>query len=344
MTNGQVQYAVLAVSILCLVAVFTAISQMDIGLSLRGKSNGADEIMSKEGLERVIDCFLREISFKKPKTETNMELRQRVEDRLKTCAVNEWMKRLQLGMNWAVSLASLGYPFASLEEQAEISVYTLIAMTIDNITDESLPTLERFTSQLVLGQPPEHELLRAFPTSLSSQQRLFGKFGGDMVVKASMEFFSASVLENRHNTLHTPPAAKDWPVYFHHKTGINEAYAFFCFPESIAPEDEKLGLYVAAIPSLMLFIAYTTDILSFYKENLKSDDPTSIIRTYSKIHGLALAQSLNKFKNDAVEAMENVRSVCDPVLLNYINQFSNSFIYWHLVIGRYQLEELDIYY
>ncbi|KAF7589691.1 hypothetical protein BBP40_003938 [Aspergillus hancockii] len=119
------------------------------------------------------------------------------------------------------------------------------------------------------GQEQQHEMRRGFTCFLSDQSRLFGLFAGDMIVKGSLEFISVSKVEHDDSEkFHLPPDACETLKFFRTKTGITEPYAF-CFPEDTDPEDEILGKYIAAIPSIMLYLADVNDLLSFYKEELK---------------------------------------------------------------------------
>lgn len=289
--------------------------------------------------------FLGDISFQIPKFEFDVELKSRVENCLETHGISrKFITEIEPCINTATKITSCTYPFASPEVQEAIALYATYVISIDDMTGEILSHLENYSTQLVLGQTQRHELLGGFTKFLGDQQRLFGKFGGDMIVKGSMEFIASAVVERRQDGIHLSRHGSDYLVYFRAKTGVAEPFAFFCFPENINPEGEDLEKYIAAIPSIMLFLGYVNDLLSFYKEELNEEDSPRFIQSHAKVHGTTLLQSLFQLRIETVDEVRKIRSILsdDAILTERIDQFIHGYIFYHLCSGRYRLDELNI--
>lgn len=255
-----------------------------------------------------------------------MGLKSRVENCLESHGIlREFITHIGPCINTATKITSFTYPFVSHEVQEAIALYASYVITIDDLTAEILPDLKNYVIQLTLGQSHQHELLRGFTKFLGGQQRLFGQFGGDMIVKGSMEFISAAVVEQSQDKwLNLPQDASDYLVFFRAKTGVAEPFAFFCFPENNNPEERDLERYVAAIPSIMLFLGHVNDLLSFYKEECKAEDCPGFIRNHAKVYDLTSLQSLRQLRNEAIAEVRKSAAYF-PMILPWLSALTSLF-------------------
>ncbi|KAJ5466234.1 terpenoid synthase [Penicillium desertorum] len=302
--------------------------------------------VSKREYEEVVNGFLSDISFQAPDLKLDMGLKTRVENSLESHGISRGLID-QIGMciSTATKITCCAFPFVSHEAKEAIALYASYVITIDDLTSDILPDLENYVTQLILRQSHQHELLRGFTNFLGTQGELFGQFGGDMIVKGSMEFVSAAVIEQRRDKqLRLPPEASDYLVFFRAKTGVAEPFAFFCFPEDTNPEDRDLAGYIAAIPSIMLFLGYVNDLLSFYKEERKAGDCPGFIQAHAKLHGFTSFQSLYQLRNETIKEVQKVRSILskNALMAEHINQFIHGYIFYHLCSERYKLDDLNI--
>lgn len=302
--------------------------------------------VSKKDYEAIVNGFLREVSFQPPHSGYDVGLKSRVENSLESHGISrEFLKQNGPCIDTATKITSFTYPFVSHEVQEAIALYASYVITIDDLTTEILPDLKDYVGQAILGQSHQLELLRGFTKFLGSQQRLFGQFGGDMIVKGSMEFISAAVVEqSQDKCLHLPQDASDYLVFFRAKTGVAEPFAFFCFPENINPEERDLARYVSAIPSIMLFLGYVNDLLSFYKEECKAEDSPGFVRNHAKAYNITPLQSLRQLSKELMSEVRKIRSIFsdDNAMAERIDKFVHGYIFYHLCTGRYRLDELDI--
>ncbi|PYI03547.1 terpenoid synthase [Aspergillus sclerotiicarbonarius CBS 121057] len=268
--------------------------------------------ISKREYEDIVNGFLRDISFQPPVLEFDSGLKSRLENRLESYGISRrFITEIEPCINTATKISSCSYPFVSPEVLEAIALYATYVISIDDMTSEILPDLENYGSQLILGRPPRHELLRGFTNQDG--------------VRLSRD-------------------ASDYLVFFRAKTGVAEPFAFFCFPEDTNPEDQDLAKYISAIPSIMLFLGYVNDLLSFYKEELKEGDSPGFIQSYAKVHGSNSLQALRQLRHNTIEEVRKIRSILsdDDFMAQRINQFIHGYILYHLCAGRYRLAELNV--
>ncbi|KAL4864050.1 isoprenoid synthase domain-containing protein [Aspergillus spectabilis] len=217
----------------------------------------------------------------------------------------------------AVTMTSYTYPFASSMVQEAIATFAAYAISIDDLTSEFAGDLQLYATNLTRGRPQEHSLLQGFTHHLSDQSQIFGPYGGDMIIKGALEFISSAVVEAEHmDTLRLPRNATDFLLPFRAKTGVAEPFAFFCFPRDTHPKPRDLEKYIAVVPTIMLFLDYVNDILSFYKEHMKPGDSASFVKSYARLHRISLDHALRQIKVQAIEVVRRLRSICadDPEL------------------------------
>ncbi|KAJ5931117.1 terpenoid synthase [Penicillium verhagenii] len=293
--------------------------------------------------EDIVKGFLLEIAYKQPDHDFDIELKTRVECAFESHGLSrEFVSRIGPYIDTAIDIASFAYPFASREARDYIAIFTSYCVAIDDLAPEIITDLRDYMNRLVLRKTHGHQLLRGLTKFLGGQQtwRIFGQFGGDMIVKSTLEYISVTVVEqNQENNLHFCRDASDYLFFFRAKTGLSEAYAFFCFPD-----ERDLTRYITAIPSLMVLLCYINDILSFYKEESEAGDPSGLIQNYAKAFGLTSLQSLCHIRKKTVE---EARKICrimsgDAVMAENLNRFISGYIFFHLVGRRYRLDELNI--
>ncbi|EYE98762.1 terpenoid synthase [Aspergillus ruber CBS 135680] len=302
--------------------------------------------LTKKEYEDIINSFLQEISFKIPVLSCNLELKRQVRNRLKSQGVSAAViEQIQVSIETGVKITSCTYSFASPPIQEAIATYASYVISIDDLTSGLSKDLQIYTTKLTLGQPHQHTLLRGLTSHLSEQHNFFGSFGGDMIIKGTLEFISSANIEKyQTESLRLTRDASDYLFFFRAKTGVAEPFAFFCFPEDTHPEATDLEKYISAVPSIMLFLGHVNDILSFYKEEIKNGDSPSFLHSHSKLHNITSLQSLRQIKTETVEVIQKLRNIFaeDELLLEHIEKFIQGYVLYHLSCTRYKLSELNI--
>ena len=296
--------------------------------------------------EQIVNNFLSDISFKAPLARSKLDLQSLVEKRMASQGVSPiMMDRVKRCIKTGIKITTLTYSFLSPAAQEAIATYASYVISIDDLITELSKELETYTATLTLGRKHRHTLLQGLTNHLGDQCRIFGPFGGDMIVKGTIEFLSSAVIEARQTEgLFLPKDAGEYLNFFRAKTGVAEPFAFFCFPEDTYPETAYLDTYVKAVPSIMLFLGYVNDILSFYKEEASPTDSAGFIHSHSKLHTISLAQSLRQITRETVQVVHQLRNICseDHLLSQHMDKFIQGYIWYHLSCSRYKLSELNI--
>jgi hypothetical protein len=87
----------------------------------------------------------------------------------------------------------------------------------------------------------------------------------------------------------------------------------------------------------------TSDILSFYKEELKNDDG-NYISLLASIKGISKLEALDSMIDSTVEAQDRVGLALarDEKAKADWDKFREGYVAFHVAVGRYKLEELSL--
>ncbi|OJJ86454.1 uncharacterized protein ASPGLDRAFT_56060 [Aspergillus glaucus CBS 516.65] len=132
---------------------------------------GPDSTVPKEECERIIQTLLQKVSYKYPKLEHRSDLKPKLENNLRA-----------LG---------LGDDLIQRHNGAAISTTLPITVLTGDLAAEIRGPLHRYAGQLVKGEQHEHVLLIAMTRWLAQHAREFGVFGGNMLIKSTVDCISA---------------------------------------------------------------------------------------------------------------------------------------------------------
>jgi Trichodiene synthase (TRI5) len=242
-------------------------------------------------------------------------------------------------------IAAFSYPFLPKRARFLIGLYTACGITIEDRTREIIEDLKNFGTRFFHSQPQPNRLLQCWVDCIAEIGKFWGPVGRDSIMKASLEFVDACILEYAyHDRIKFSTSAPNFPNYLRKKSGIGEAFAFFLFPQAKYPEDSYLALYLPAIYYLDLFACYANDIFSFYKESMISDEPLTFISSYSQANNITTLEALQQVYAFTVESLQKIRQIVsvDPRLQEDVEQFLQGYAFFHITEARYRLSELGI--
>lgn len=282
-------------------------------------------------------------------------LKRKVEDSMLKAGLSlGTLTRIQPYINSSVNIALTCYAHTSLNVQEFIAIYTSYAITVDDIGHEFVDDMKQLVSNLLDGHTTKNPILRGFFDLMKDHGSQFGQFGKDMIVKATIDFVSSCYLEleleNRASNAtakddehHSTVNAPEYAEYFRIKTGVSEPYAFFAFPEHMSPKDEVLHVYLPAIPYMVKYFNYANDILSFYKESA-AGEKANYVYNQADAYNISPFESLDMLCKKTVEAFHIVNTILAPNegLRRNVHQWMHGYLVYHMVSGRYKLEELGI--
>jgi hypothetical protein len=296
----------------------------------------------------IIHSFLHDMSFKMPDIEYDHQgMTGRLEEHFKAQQFSpQFIHRIQPILRWAAGIAVTTYPFVNCRTQEAIGIYTAYAITIDDFANQFKQDLKDFNRRTLSRQTHNNKLLQCFAEFLAATCPSFGQFGGDMIIKSSMEFVSACYFEAEEKELQLrfPSDAPDFPRFLRYKSGVPETYSFFAFPEDSFPEDRYLRYYLPSIPYVGDLFCYINDIFSFYKEFTMTGDSFNFIRHHALTHNVDVFQSLRELCNETVEIIRRIRTITavDPQIHANVEQLIQGYVVYHLSQSRYKLSEIGI--
>jgi Trichodiene synthase (TRI5) len=299
----------------------------------------------KQHCAATITQFFEGIAYQYPDIHFDDTLKKRVEESMREAGISsETLGRIQPYIDSGVNIALTCYAHTSPLIQEAVALYTSYAISIDDLGHEFADEMKIFVSDLLGGKPSNSTILLGFLGLMSGYKSQFGQFGGNMIVKSSIDFVCGCYLElgresgaSGHDTIKAPEYAE----YLRIKTGVAEAYAFFLFPEELFPESELLHSYLPAIPYIVQYFNYVNDLLSFYKE---ADERTNYINNHAVAHNITPLESLEIVCRKSVDIFHTINAILAPneALRDVVQRFMYGYAVYHMCSRRYRLSELDV--
>jgi hypothetical protein len=84
-----------------------------------------------------------------------------------------------------------------------------------------------------------------------------------------------------------PPTARLMPMFLRTKVGAAEILVSMMWPNAIFPEETYLMQYFPVIEELVLFIDFTNDILSYYKEFVIRQEKGNFVANFADTHDMS---------------------------------------------------------
>lgn len=234
-----------------------------------------------------------------------------------------------------VDLACSAFSHLPKCNQVYVAFFTATHMALDDHFQEFHEQLEGFSERLVKGLPQDNPILDAMAKVLDDTPSYYGRLQSNMVITSTLDFVSSLMMDmeiQKMATLDSP----DFAAYCRLLSGISVAFAMFIFPKDI-----EIGGYIQCLPHLNTFINGINDVLSFYKEELASDDE-NFITMLAREAEITKPKALQRRADEVAEANKNIlRGLADnqPALDCWLN-FSRRFVHFHISSSRYKLNEL----
>ncbi|KAJ7150707.1 isoprenoid synthase domain-containing protein [Mycena filopes] len=198
----------------------------------------------------------------------------------------------------AGSLIEIAYPCASTQLKLILAKLTVIAIFIDDSTDDEAvhTAILRFSHCLYLGTRQENGVLALYHATMKEMCEVCedDPVLRGLSIRPWINHIDACLMERVLVTARTSTSTGDlgrpstldsdapkFPDYLRYKSAIGEAYAAWMFK---ATKEQKLPMikYIQVLPDATFFVEAVNDILSFYKEELAGETHNLIhLRTRS---------------------------------------------------------------
>lgn len=84
-----------------------------------------------------------------------------------------------------------------------------------------------------------------------------------------------------------PPTARLMPMFLRTKVGAAEVLVSMMFPKAAFPEETYLMQYFPAVHDLVLWIDFTNDIMSYYKEFVIREENGNFVANFAATHDMS---------------------------------------------------------
>ncbi|KAG8161099.1 hypothetical protein KVR01_009363 [Diaporthe batatas] len=249
------------------------------------------------------------------------------------------------GLLVGYSYADNCLPYLPLDVKVWVAIYTWLATLCDEPDRAGiLEDMSLFQERWVKGLPQPTVLLGAFADQIRLTYEYWHPLVANMIVTASFGFVTATALGARDDikgkTANPSKGGQLFPWFMRSRDGVGEAYAWFPFPKTMFP---NLDVPIEAIEDMNRFLAFTNDVLSFYKEQLngEKDNYTNKIAGYSQ---KSLVETLKEASEDVIACVRRIEHVLagneEYAKAWYLHK--TGYIHMHTMRSRYKLWQLDI--
>ncbi|EFQ27817.1 longiborneol synthase [Colletotrichum graminicola] len=238
----------------------------------------------------------------------------------------------------------LCHPNHPTEVQGYVGLFTWLVVQYDDIVgqNDEMAEAQLFQERFFKGEKQPNAMLEGLASLMREAPRWFDPVMANLLQISTLKFLTCNLLE-RHKgfmNMNITRAGVKFPDFVRDLSGINVAFAVFCFPKAQYPDVEQ---YLEAIPDMARFIDISNDVLSFYKEEL-SGDTRNYVHNRAMATGRPVLVELEVIKNEVVEAANRA-----AVILEGRGQYEQSMhdsvrglLAMHTANPRYKLKDLGL--
>nr|ULA45397.1 (-)-trichoacorenol synthase NsTAS [Nectria sp. HLS206] len=239
----------------------------------------------------------------------------------------------------------LAHPRHPVEVQGFVGLFTWLVVQYDDIVGQSNQMVEdatAFHDHLFKGERQANNLLEGIATLIREAPDHFNPVMANLLQLSVMKFLTSNLLEREDGFQNMPVtrAGIKFPDFYRDLSGMNIAYAVFCYPQAQYPD---VGAFLEAMPDMAKFIDISNDVLSFYKEELGGD-------TRNYLHNRALTEGkpvmavLEDVNRETIEAAKRVEAILKGrgVYEQSWNESVRGYMAMHTTNPRYKLKDLGL--
>jgi Trichodiene synthase (TRI5). len=124
-----------------------------------------------------------------------------------------------------------------------------------------------------LNQHHKHPILAGLDSHIRNLSDYYGPYCHSVMIKGMLDYINGRVVEHKiKQSNFNFSESRLMPMFLRTKVGGAEIMIHFLYPNSVFPEEEYVMRYFPVTLELVLFIDFTNDILSYYKEFCLDDE------------------------------------------------------------------------
>ncbi|CAI0649256.1 unnamed protein product, partial [Colletotrichum noveboracense] len=250
------------------------------------------------------------------------------------------------GFRLGYSLGLLAHPRHPTVVQGFVGLFTWLVVQYDDLVgqaegamvEEAMAFHKRFFS----GQRQKHNLLEGLATLLREAYDHWDPVLANMLQLSALKFLTCNLLERHEGFLsfEVTRAGEKFPDFLRDMSGINVAYAVFCYPKAMYPD---VSQWIEAIPDMARIIDIANDVFSFYKEEL-SGDTRNYIHNRALTTGRPLLQIVEETKEETMSCARRVATILKGrgTYEASWNECVAGYIAMHTTNARYRFAEMGL--
>ena len=159
----------------------------------------------------------------------------------------------------------LAHPNHPVQVQGYVGLFTWLVVQYDDIVGQDNEMVEEallFHQRFFRGEPQPNNLLEGIAELIREAHDHFDPVMANMLQLSVLKFLTSNLLE-RHDGFQNMPVTRagiKFPDFYRDMSGMNVAYAVFCYPKEQYPD---VGAVLEAIPDMARFIDISNDVLSY---------------------------------------------------------------------------------
>ncbi|KAL2699825.1 hypothetical protein AAEP93_009800 [Penicillium crustosum] len=253
-------------------------------------------------------------------------------------------KSVQQTLNPSVNFAYHGYTSLPFQVRVLGAIQFLYMFLVDDVAEEFIEELQAFGQNFVLNQHHKHPILTGLDSHLRNLSSYYGPYCHSVMIKGMLDYINGRVVEYKikQSNFKFSSESRLMPMFLRTKVGGAEIMIHFLYPNCVFPEEEYVMQYFPVTLELVLFIDFTNDILSYYKEFCLNDETGNFVANFADAHHvqhLDVLRYLTSYTPAVTKsAYEQLRN--SPSLLALVKNFTQGMIMLFTAHHRYHLVEL----
>ncbi|KXH33806.1 longiborneol synthase [Colletotrichum simmondsii] len=237
------------------------------------------------------------------------------------------------------------HPRHPVEVQGYVGLFTWLVVQYDDIVGQSNQMVEDallFHERLFRGEAQPNNLLEGIAGLLREARDHFDAVLANMLQISVLKFLTSNLLERHSGFQHMPitRAGQKFPDFYRDMSGMDQAYAVFCYPKALYPDVEA---FLEAIPDMANFINISNDVLSFYKEEL-SGDTRNYVHNRATCTGKPVLTVVAEVNRESIASARRVEKILKGrgIYEQSWNDSVRGYMAMHTTNPRYKLTDLGI--
>ncbi|KAK2764571.1 hypothetical protein FQN54_009266 [Arachnomyces sp. PD_36] len=305
-----------------------------------------DSLAHGDAVKYIIKEYLEGINFDRSLPATrDLELESAVLTYFKSLNLGKKMEAsVQKVLKLSATLAHRSYNSLPFENKVLCAVQFLYMFLVDDIAEEFMEDLRYFGQNFTLNNGHRHPLLHNFDKHLRYLARFYGPYSHSVIIKSLFDYVNGRIIEHQMEQTNFKALSDSrlMPMFLRTKVGAAEILISMLWPRALFPEEEYLIQYFPAIQELVLFVDFTNDILSYYKEFCIHDEKGNFVANFAQTHGMSHLDVLKHLASYTPQVIQSVyKTFRDKEdLLKSVQNFVNGWVMLCTAHRRYHLVEL----